>query len=79
LPPDAQDKRSLVPLEPAQWDAWLHGDVAQAAALLVAPPAERFDLADAERTDRLLAGATPAAPSPAQRSLLDEASPDTGP
>lgn len=73
LPPDAQDKRSLVPLEPAQWDAWLHGDATQAAALLVAPPAERFDPADAQRTDRLLAGPAPAAaaPSPAQRSLLE--------
>ena len=57
LPPDAQDKRSLVPLEPPQWDAWLHGAAADARALLVAPPAERFDPADARRTDALLAAA----------------------
>jgi putative SOS response-associated peptidase YedK len=75
LPPDAQDKRSLVPLDPAQWDAWLHGDAGQARALLAAPPADWFDPADARRTDGLLAaagGADPAAQD-AQGSLLDEA------
>ena len=55
LPANAQDKRSLVPLEPAQWDAWLRGDERQARSLLVAPPAERFDLSDARRTDERLA------------------------
>ncbi len=54
LPDDAQDKRSLVPLERGQWEEWLHGDETQARALLVPPPAERFDLADAQRTDALL-------------------------
>jgi putative SOS response-associated peptidase YedK len=54
LPDDAQDKRSLVSIEPDQWDAWLHGDATQARALLVAPPAARFDLGDARRTDALL-------------------------
>jgi len=43
-----------VPLEREQWDAWLHVDAAQARALLVPPPAVRFDLADAHRTDELL-------------------------
>lgn len=57
LPDDAQDKRSLVPLEREQWDAWLHGDETHARALLVPPPAERFDLTDANRTDEIL-GAT---------------------
>lgn len=55
LPADAQDKRSLVPLPPSQWDAWLQGDEAAARALLVAPPADWFDPADAQRTDALLA------------------------
>ena len=57
LPPDAQDKRSVVPLEPADWDAWLDGDEAVARALLQVPPADRFDRRDAERTDALLAEA----------------------
>jgi putative SOS response-associated peptidase YedK len=54
LPPDAQDKRSLVPLEPEQWMQWLEGSEADARDLLHAPPPERFDLADARRTDELL-------------------------
>ena len=70
LPPDAQDKRSLVPLAPANWDAWLHGDPAHARALLAAPPGELFDLGDAQRTDALLAAAK-APPVPSQGSLLD--------
>lgn len=55
LPVDAQDKRSLVPLEPEQWATWLHGSADEARALLVPPPGERFDLADAARTDAILA------------------------
>lgn len=54
LPDDAQDKRSVVPLEPAQWQAWLHGDEATARSLMQVPPVERFDLSDAIRTDQLL-------------------------
>lgn len=54
LPPDAQDKRSVVPLEPDEWGDWLHGDEARARALLKVPPAERFDPEDARRTDELL-------------------------
>lgn len=54
-PADAQDKRTLVPLEPADWDEWLDGDEAAARALLRVPPVERFDLEDARRTDALLA------------------------
>ncbi|MDH4052644.1 MAG: SOS response-associated peptidase [Rubrivivax sp.] len=55
LPADAQDKRSLVPLAPSQWAAWLHGTEADARALLAPPPADWFDPADALRTDALLA------------------------
>lgn len=57
LPDDAQDKRSVVPLEPADWEAWLGGDEATARALMQVPPAERFVPDDAERTDALLAQA----------------------
>jgi len=55
LPDDAQDKRSVVPLEAADWDAWLDGDEATARALMQVPPPDRFDPEDAERTDALLA------------------------
>ncbi len=55
MPADAQDKRSLVHLEPGQWDAWLRGDAAQALALIKPPPVALFDLSDATRTDQLLA------------------------
>lgn len=34
LPPDQQDKRTVVPLEREDLDAWLHGSPAQAAALV---------------------------------------------
>ena len=53
-PADAQDKRSLVPLDAAQWSAWFGGTADEALRLLQPPPMERFDLADARRTDRLL-------------------------
>lgn len=42
LPPERQDKRSVVPIEPADWDAWLHGTAAQAEALIRLPVAELF-------------------------------------
>ena len=54
LPADAQDKRSVVPLEPDQWTAWFEATPDEAMGLLLAPPTERFDLSDAQRTDQLL-------------------------
>ncbi|MBB2486319.1 SOS response-associated peptidase family protein [Mitsuaria sp. WAJ17] len=54
LAADAQDKRSLVHLEPGQWETWLHGSIDQALAMIKPAPAEMFDLADARRTDQLL-------------------------
>ena len=54
LPPDAQDKRSVVPLAPDDWAAWLHGDEAGARRLLAVPPASLYDPADAQRTDAAL-------------------------
>lgn len=43
LPPDGQDKRSVVPIEQADVDTWLHGTEAQARALIRLSPAEIFD------------------------------------
>ncbi len=54
LPPDAQDKRSVVALEPADWAGWLSGPLETAQSLLRPPPAERFDPAVSRETDRLL-------------------------
>ncbi len=42
LAPDAQDKRSVVALEPADWDTWLHGSPAEARTLIRLTPAEAF-------------------------------------
>lgn len=42
LPPDKQDKRTVVPLERADWDGWLHGTNDQAAGLLRLPTVEVF-------------------------------------
>ncbi|MGE0497050.1 MAG: SOS response-associated peptidase [Ramlibacter sp.] len=39
VPPD---KRSVVPIERADWDAWLHGNNDQAQALIRVPPVELF-------------------------------------
>lgn len=43
-PPDAQDKRAVVAIEPAHWTTWLHGSQAQARALLTPSPTAAFDL-----------------------------------
>lgn len=43
LGPDAQDKRSVVVLEPGSWDAWLRAPVAEAQALVQLSPIEIFD------------------------------------
>lgn len=55
LPAAEQDKRSLVHVDPVNWEQWLYGTEAEARALLVAQPAEVFDQADAQRTDQALA------------------------
>ncbi|MFT3858270.1 MAG: SOS response-associated peptidase family protein [Aquabacterium sp.] len=54
LPPDKQDKRAVAHINRADWDTWLHGTEAEAAALIRPTPAEQFDLGDAQRTDALL-------------------------
>lgn len=40
LPPDEQDKRSVVSIESADMERWLHGNSAEVAALLKAPEAD---------------------------------------
>ncbi len=43
LPPDQQDKRSVVPIDLADVDAWLCGSNEEAASLVRVPPVEVFD------------------------------------
>lgn len=56
LPPDAQDKRALVHVEPELWDKWLHGSEAEARDVLATLPVPDFyDQADRLKTDGILA------------------------
>jgi len=48
LPADQQDKRSVIPLAPEDYDQWLAGTVAEAQALLRVPALDIFDAAPAE-------------------------------
>jgi putative SOS response-associated peptidase YedK len=66
LPADAQDKRSLVPLAPAQWEHWLLGSEAEARALLAPPPMAWFDLGDMHHLDAVLAAKSAAQAQPQQ-------------
>lgn len=43
LPPEQQDKRTVVTLEPDAWQTWLHGTPADAAALMQLAPIELYD------------------------------------
>ena len=43
LPTDAQDKRSVIPVEAGDVDTWLAGTMEQARLLLQLPPVEVFD------------------------------------
>jgi putative SOS response-associated peptidase YedK len=42
-PPEMQDKRSVLPIEPADVDGWLFGTVAQASALMQLAPVDLFE------------------------------------
>jgi putative SOS response-associated peptidase YedK len=42
LPPDAQDKRSVIPIERKDWDTWLNGSVEEAMALVKLPELDLF-------------------------------------
>jgi hypothetical protein len=48
LPPDQQDKRSVIAIEPSATDAWLSGSTEEAASLLRAPSVEVIDAAPAQ-------------------------------
>jgi len=43
LPPDQQDKRSVVAVSPADWDVWLRGTIDEAQALVRLTPVAEFD------------------------------------
>lgn len=49
-PADKQDKRSVVPIERADWDTWLHGTLEQAQDLIMVPPVELLDHGPADRS-----------------------------
>ncbi len=44
LPPDGQDKRSVVPLPPESWDEWLAGTAQQAEAMFRLPAEDEFSV-----------------------------------
>jgi len=48
LPPQAQDKRSVIAIESRDWGAWLHGTVEEALALVRLPPEDLFAHAAAD-------------------------------
>lgn len=54
LPPEQQDKRSLIHVDPQDWETWLQGSVDDALALIKPQGMDVFDLADAKRTDEAL-------------------------
>lgn len=75
LPLERQDKRSVIPIEAADFDLWLEGTVDQAQQLLKLAPAEIFDAGPAPqdpprqpkpRPER----AQPKAPPPAEEPTL---------
>ena len=45
LPPDQQDKRSVIPIERYDVDLWLAGTVQEAASLMRLAPVDVFDAA----------------------------------
>jgi putative SOS response-associated peptidase YedK len=67
LPPELQDKRSVIPIQRGDVDLWLAGTLAQALDLLKLAPAEDFD-AEPEPA----AAPAPAAPRAAPRSAKRE-------
>lgn len=56
LPPDGQDKRSVIAIERADWEQWLHGSIDEAMALVKLPPEHLFahGPADAQQQAALL-------------------------
>ena len=65
-PFEVQDKRAKAHIAPEAWMAWLHSGHDEAKMLLVAPPAESYDQADAVATSALLTSSS----TPAQNDML---------
>lgn len=42
LPPEEQDKRSVIPIERKDWDTWLNGSIEEAMALVKLPEPDLF-------------------------------------
>lgn len=42
LPPDAQDKRCVIPIERSDWETWLNGTVEEAMGLVTLPQLDLF-------------------------------------
>jgi hypothetical protein len=42
LGPDEQDKRSVVVIDPQDWDTWIGGTTAEASKLVCSAPLELF-------------------------------------
>jgi putative SOS response-associated peptidase YedK len=84
LPPDQQDKRSLIAIEHGDIDQWLAGTVAQAQQLLRLTPAETFDAgpehrpAQAPFMDSLTAPRAAASPGSGASDPADSAPPGPG-
>ena len=55
LPPDAQDKRAVIHVQPDDWGVWLHGNEEDAVELFRLPPTDFFDQGNVQRTDAMLA------------------------
>jgi putative SOS response-associated peptidase YedK len=56
LPPELQDKRTVVPIEPERWAQWLHGSIDEAAALIQLPAHELFSHGAADPTKHIEIG-----------------------
>lgn len=63
LPPDRQDKRSVIPIEDADVQRWLAGTTEQAQALLRVPAAGAFDASPLARDTTHDPARAPVAPS----------------
>lgn len=48
LPPNLQDKRTIMPLEQEVWERWLHGSRDDAASLIQLPAADLYTHAAAD-------------------------------
>lgn len=53
LAADKQDKRSVVPVDPTDWETWLHGTVEQANSLIKLPALELFRHSAADPTKQV--------------------------